>query len=73
MAITRYISFDKTVNTIADRNAIPNKVNGMTVVVRDAIADIAAGAGKAVYRWDDFDSIWILISKETTDWTSRRL
>lgn len=67
MAITRYSGFDKTVNTIADRNAIPNKVNGMTVVVRDAIADIAAGAGKAVYRWDDFDSIWILISKETTE------
>ena len=40
MAITRYSNFDKTVNTIADRNNIANKVPGMTVVVLDAIADV---------------------------------
>jgi hypothetical protein len=63
MAITRYSSFDKTVNTIAERNAILNKVNHMTVVVKDAIADPSAGAGKAVYRWDAVDENWILVSK----------
>lgn len=65
MAITRYSSFDKTVNTIAERNAILNKVNHMTVVVKDAIADPSAGTGKAVYRWDAIDEIWILVSKST--------
>ena len=65
MAITRYSTFDKTVNTIAERNAIVNKVNHMTVVVKDAIADPSAGAGKAIYRWDAVDNIWILISKST--------
>jgi hypothetical protein len=67
MAITRYSNFDKTVNTIIDRNNILNKVNGMTVVVLDAIADINVGTGKAVYRWDSSDESWILISKGTTD------
>ena len=65
MAITRYSSFDKTVNTIAERNSIINKVNHMTVVVKDAIADPSAGAGKAIYRWDAVDNVWILVSKST--------
>ena len=65
MAITRYSTFDKTVNTIADRNAITNKVNHMTVVVKDAIADPSAGSGRAIYRWDAIDEIWILVSKST--------
>lgn len=67
MAITRYSTFDKNVQTIADRNNISNKVNGMTVVVADAISDINAGPGKAVYRWDSSDSSWILISKESIE------
>lgn len=67
MAITRYSNFDKTVNTIADRNNIPNKIDGMTVIVLDAIADANVGSGKAVYRWDNSDNTWILISKGTTD------
>ncbi len=45
MAITRYSNFDKTVNTIIDRNNIPNKVDGMTVIVLDAIADTNVGSG----------------------------
>ena len=65
MAITRYSTFDKTVDTIAERNAIVNKVNHMTVVVKDAIADPSAGAGKAIYRWDAVDDVWILVSKST--------
>lgn len=62
MAVTRYSSFDRTVNTIADRNSILNKVNHMTVLVKDAIADPAAGAGKATYRWDASDETWVLVS-----------
>ena len=67
MAITRYSNFDKTVNTIIDRNNIANKVDGMTVIVLDAIADTNVGSGKAVYRWDSSDNTWILISKTSTE------
>ena len=67
MAVTRHSTFDKTVNTIVERNNIVNKVDGMTVIVLDAIADIEAGAGKALYRWDANDSTWILINKANTD------
>ncbi len=67
MAITRYSNFDKTVNTIIDRNNIVNKVPGMTVVVLDAIADVNVGIGKAIYRWDGTDNSWILVSKGSSD------
>lgn len=67
MAITRHSNFDKTVNTINDRNLISNKVNGMMVVVLDAIADPNAGSGKAIYRWESSDASWILVSKSTTE------
>ena len=65
MAITRHSNFDKTVQTILDRNNIPNKVDGMMVVVLDAIADVDAGNGKAIYRYDASESVWILVSKTT--------
>ena len=67
MAVTRYSSFDVTVNTIADRNALIRKVNHMTVLVKDAIADPSAGQGKATYRWDASDNTWVMISKSTTE------
>lgn len=67
MAITRHSNFDKTVQTIIDRNNISNKVNGMMVVVLDAIADTNAGSGKAIYRWESSDTSWILVSKSTTE------
>lgn len=67
MAVTRHSSFDISVNTIADRNSILRKVNHMTVLVRDAIADPDAGQGKATYRWDAGDNTWVLISKSKTD------
>jgi len=70
MAITRHSSFDRTVNTIADRNALVNKVDHMVVLVKDAIADIDAGAGKATYRYDASDNTWVLISKSTYATTS---
>ena len=62
MATIKHKSFDVTVQTIIDRNNIPHKVDHMTVLVLDAIADINAGAGKATYRWDASDSSWVLIS-----------
>lgn len=67
MAVTRHSSFDITVSTIADRNALLRKVNHMTVLVRDAIADPDAGQGKATYRWDAYDNTWILVSRSKTD------
>ena len=67
MAVTRYSSFDVTVNTIADRNALIRKVNHMTVLVKDAIADPSAGQGKATYRWDASDNTWVMVSKSTFD------
>lgn len=66
MAVIRYSSFDLTVNDIAERNAIVNRVNHMTVVVKDAIADVSAGQGKAIYRWDAVDNVWILVSSGST-------
>lgn len=63
MAITRHSSFDTTVQSIADRNSIENKVDHMVVLVKDAIADVDAGPGKATYRYDASDSSWILVSK----------
>ena len=65
MAVTRHTNFDRTVATISERNSILQKVDGMIVVVEDAIADVAAGSGKAVYRWDSTDSTWIMIYKST--------
>jgi hypothetical protein len=67
MAVTRHSTFDKTVQTIADRNALGKRIDGMTVVVLDAIADVDAGSGKAIYRWDNSDSTWILVSKSTNE------
>ena len=63
MAIIRHTNFDMTVENIAERNAITARVDGMMVVVIDAIADADAGAGKAIYRWDATDNNWIMVSK----------
>lgn len=65
MAIVLYQNADKTVQTIAARNAITQKIDNMVVVVLDAIADINAGAGVATYRWNKTLNSWILISKSS--------
>ena len=67
MAVVLYQNADKTVSTIAARNAITQKIDNMVVVVLDAIADINAGAGVATYRWSAVLDSWILISKTTSD------
>ena len=67
MAIVVHSTADVTVNTISDRNSIAYKRDNMTVTVIDAIADIDAGQGVAIYRWNTTLSSWILISKSTTE------
>lgn len=63
MAVIRHTNFDKTVNTIADRDAITPRVDNMTVLVVDAIGDINAGPGTATYRWNEYLNIFVLMSK----------
>lgn len=63
MAVILYKGPNKTVATIADRNAIAVKHDSMVVTVLDAIADPDAGAGIATFRWVDSLSKWILVSK----------
>jgi len=67
MAVILYKSANTTVNTIADRNAIPYKVDHMVATVLDAIADPVAGAGIATYRYNASLDQWILISKSSVE------
>lgn len=67
MAIILYNTADKTVNTIADRNAIVHKIDNMVVTVLDAIADVDAGPGWATYKWNVSLNKWLLLSKATID------
>jgi hypothetical protein len=53
-----------TVNTIANRNTIQYKQNGMTVEVLDATDDVDVSKGSAVYRYSLSSNTWTLISKE---------
>lgn len=63
MAIIRQRGLQLTVATIADRNAIVKRPEHLVVHVDDAIADLDAGAGPAVYRWSNSSGgVWILIS-----------
>lgn len=62
MANILYKNADKTVQTIADRNAISPKIDDMEVVVIDAIADVEAGPGEAVYKWSESLNIWIMLA-----------
>lgn len=67
MAIILYNTADKTVNTIADRNAIVHKIDNMVVTVLDAIADVDAGPGWATYKWNVSLNKWLLLSRATID------
>lgn len=62
-----YNDGDRTVATIADRNAIVTKFEGMVVTVNDAIADVLTGGGVAKYQWSATAERWLLIWKETVD------
>jgi len=62
-----YNDGDRTVATIADRNAISVKFEGMIVTVNDSIADVLTGGGVAKYQWNSTAERWLLIWKETVD------
>jgi hypothetical protein len=61
MAITIFNDGDITVATIAERNTIPRKFEGMQVTVLDATADATLGSGRACYQWDSTNSSWGLV------------
>ena len=65
MAKIKFWNGDRTVSTIAARDAINNKHEGLTVTVTDAIADETVGEGSAVYRWSN--NRWLLLAKTTID------
>jgi hypothetical protein len=67
MAILITNDGDKTVNTIADRNLITKRFDGMQVTVLDAIADTLVGGGEACYQWNEMYSRWMLIWKTAKD------
>jgi hypothetical protein len=56
-------AFDCTVQTIADRNAVPKK-DGTTVTVIDATEDPLIQEGGAIYRWNSYKATWILLQKD---------
>lgn len=64
MAIIITNDGDKVVDTIADRNALTKKFDGMQVTVKDATADIEVGGGMAVYQWFADETRWSLVSSD---------
>ena len=67
MAILIANDGDKIVNTIAERDAIIKKFDGMEVTVKDAIADLMVGGGRAGYQWDTVAQVWKLVWKHNKD------
>ena len=67
MAIIITNDGDKIVGTIADRNAIIRKFDGMKVRVSDSIADVLTGGGEAEYEWSVAKNKWMLVWKENKD------
>lgn len=51
---------NQSVETIADRNSIAKRHNGMIVHVRDATADPLLGGGRASYMWDSVVNQWVI-------------
>lgn len=67
MAVLIANTGDKIVSTIADRNALIRRHDGMQVTVLDAIADPKVGIGEAGYLWSEQLSRWILIWKTSRE------
>ena len=61
MAITIFNDGDITVSTIAERNALTKRFDGMKVTVNDATGDATLGSGRACYQWDETNSNWGLV------------
>lgn len=63
MAIIKQRGLQARVASISERNNIDKRPEHLVVHVDDAIADVMAGAGPAVYRWTNADGgKWILLS-----------
>jgi hypothetical protein len=67
MAIIITNDGDKIVGTIANRDAIIRKFDGMKVRVTDSIADVLTGGGEAEYEWSVAKNKWMLVWKENKD------
>jgi hypothetical protein len=67
MAIIISNDGDKTVATIAQRDSIVKKFDGMQVTVIDAIADLMVGIGSAGYQWSQALDKWVLMWKTSKD------
>lgn len=67
MAILITNDGDKVVATLADRDAITKKFEGMQVLVKDAIADVVVGGGAAGYFWDATAARWTLFWTNSKD------
>jgi len=66
MGIIYYKKYDKTVDTIADRNAL-TPIDNMVCTVKDSIADINTNGGVATYRYNQSLLQWVLVSKSNED------
>ena len=67
MAILITNDGDRIVGTIAERNAITRRFDGMVVTVQDSIADVYTGGGAANYTWNVTRNKWFLTWKENSD------
>ena len=67
MAILITNDGDRIVGTIAERNAITRRFDGMVVTVQDSIADVYTGGGAANYTWNATRNKWFLTWKENSD------
>ena len=60
MPIVSHKGLNKTVQNLAERDAITPKIDGMEVMVNDTTGDEIAGTGIAVYKWNASTSTWLL-------------
>lgn len=67
MAVLIANTGDKIVSTIADRDALIRRHDGMQVTVLDAIADPKVGIGEAGYQWSEGLQRWLLIWKTSRE------
>lgn len=67
MAVLIANTGNKTVATIAERDALSNPFDGMQVTVLDAIADPKVGIGEAGYQWSSGLSRWLLTWKSSRE------
>lgn len=67
MAVVLHRQPQVTVSTIADRNAITKRPNGLVVVVEDTTGDVNTLGGVGSYKWVESLQEWLLLSKSGND------